>query len=87
MGGHCHPEAASNLGLMVSQASPNWVAISTITQSYKTVNMKKKDWVGLFLYRMLETERSIRVFRSFLKKYHWVHYIEQMELLCALKGP
>ena len=36
--------------------------------------MEKKDKIGLFLLRILETERSIRVFQSYLRKYSLVLY-------------
>ena len=45
------------------------IGFSAKSYSYLTIIMGKKDKIGLFLLRILETEHSIRVFRSYLRKY------------------
>jgi len=55
---------------MMPQASLDWRS----NHSYLTIIMEKKRQNWPILLRILETERSIRVFRSYLKKYSLVLY-------------
>jgi len=54
--------AVSNLGLLVSQTSPNWGILAIKTKLFNYKHVEKAGVAYFCMYRMLGTERSIRVF-------------------------